>query len=237
MIKEIKSRQNDKIKALGKISNKDKLFLVEGFHMLEMALESKLVKEIYAIEKVNAPDDIPQYIVTKEIMEKISSMKSPQGVVALCEKPKASNTISDKVLYLDGVSDPGNLGTILRTALAFSYNTVILSSKCCSVYNEKVVQSSQGSIFKLNIIENGLEKLDELKSQKYQIIATEIKGSIPLEKVVANKKHILVLGNEAHGVSKEVLKLADVRVRIEIKDIESLNVGIAGGISMFHLSK
>lgn len=237
MIQEIKSRQNDKIKSLGKISNKDSLFLVEGFHMLEMALESKLVKEVFTIKKLDISDDIPQYIVTNEIMEKISSMKSPQGVVAVVEKPHCSNEFSDKILYLDGVSDPGNLGTILRTALAFSYKTVILSSKCCSVYNEKVVQSSQGSIFKLNIIENGLEKLLELKKQKYQVIATEIKGSISLKNVVPEIKHILVLGNEAHGVSDEVLELADLRIRIDIKDIESLNVGIAGGIAMFELSK
>lgn len=239
MIKEIKSRQNELIKEVAKLDNPTYrkevgLFKVEGFHMLEMAVEAKVVKQVFSLKKIdNLDESIPQYIVSKEVLEKISSTKSPQGVVVVC-KPLPQNKIkSNKVLYLDGVSDPGNLGTILRTALAFDFCDVVLSKNCCSIYNEKTLQASQGAIFKINIVSD--KNLFDLKKEKYQIIATEIKGSISLEKVQKKDKFVLVLGNEAHGVSKETLELADYRVRIDIKNIESLNVAIAGAIAMYSL--
>ena len=135
-------------------------------------------------------------------------------------------------MLLDNVSDPGNLGTILRTALAFGYNDVILKEGC-SIYNEKVLQSTQGAIFNLNII----SKFDKKILDGYKLIATEIKGSIDLSEIKKPGKHVLVLGNEGHGVSKEILELADQRVRIDIKNIESLNVAVAGAIAMYELSK
>lgn len=240
MIKEIKSRQNELIKEVAKLDNptyrKDVgLFKVEGFHMLEMAVEAKVVKQVFSLKKIDNLDEIvPQYIVSKEVLEKISSTKSPQGVVAVCKLLPQNKIKSNKVLYLDGVSDPGNLGTILRTALAFDFCDVVLSKNCCSIYNEKTLQASQGAIFKLNIVSD--KNLSDLKKEKYQIIATEIKGSISLEKVQKKDKFVLVLGNEAHGVSKETLELADYRVRIDIKNIESLNVAIAGAIAMYFLN-
>ena len=239
MIKEIKSRQNELIKEVAKLDNPTYrkevgLFKVEGFHMLEMAAASKVVKQVFSLKKIDKLDEkIPQYIVSKEVLEKISSTKSPQGVVVVCKLLPENKIKSNKVLYLDGVSDPGNLGTILRTALAFEFNDVILSKNCCSIYNEKCLQASQGAIFNLNIV-NG-KNLADLKKEKYQIIATEIKGSISLEKVQKKDNFVLVLGNEAHGVSKETLELADQRVRIDIENIESLNVAIAGAIAMFSL--
>lgn len=239
MIKEIKSRQNELIKEVAKLDNPTYrkevgLFKVEGFHMLEMAVEAKVVKQVFSLKKIDNLDEIvPQYIVSKEVLEKISSTKSPQGVVAVCKLLPQNKIKSNKVLYLDGVSDPGNLGTILRTALAFDFRDVVLSKNCCSIYNEKTLQASQGAIFNLNIVSD--KNLADLKKEKYQIIATEIKGSISLEKVQKKDTFVLVLGNEAHGVSKETLELADYRVRIDIENIESLNVAIAGAIAMYSL--
>ena len=239
MIKEIKSRQNELIKEVAKLDNPTYrkevgLFKVEGFHMLEMAVEAKVVNQVFSLKKIDNLDEIvPQYIVSKEVLEKISSTKSPQGVVAVCKTFPQNKIKSNKVLYLDGVSDPGNLGTILRTALAFDFCDVVLSKNCCSIYNEKTLQASQGAIFSLNIVSD--KNLSDLKKEKYQIIATEIKGSISLEKVQKKDKFVLVLGNEAHGVGKETLELADYRVRIDIKNIESLNVAIAGAIAMYSL--
>jgi len=239
MIKEIKSRQNELIKEVTKLNSssyrkKAGIFKVEGFHMLEMALKTKVVTKVFSLEKIDEIDEkIPQYIVSKEVMEKITETKSPQGVVAICNLLPNKTPKNNKVLYLDGVSDPGNLGTILRTALAFGFKDVVLSKECCSIYNDKVLQASQGSIFNLNI-SNEVD-LVELKKKGYKILATEIKGSIDLESVKKPEKFILVLGNEAHGVSEDVLKIADQRIRIDISDIESLNVAIAGAISMYHL--
>ena len=239
MIFEIKSRQNERIKDVVKlqqtsIKEEKQQFIVEGFHLLEMALNANAVKEVYSLKDIpNLSKDIPQYIVTPEIMEKISSSKSPQGVVAICSMKKAEPISSSKVLYLDDVSDPGNMGTLLRTALAFGYKDVIVSAHSCSIYSEKAIQSSQGALFSLNIVKGDAPLLKSLKD--YEILATEIKGSVDLKSVKVPQKFVLVLGNEAHGVSKKVLEISDKRIRIDIKDIESLNVAIAGAICMYSL--
>ena len=196
-----------------------------------MAKESGVLVSVFVTDEIRNLD-VPQYLVSKEIMESISYAKSPQGVICVCKYIEEKPISSSKVLLLDNVSDPGNLGTILRTALAFGYNDVILRGGC-SQYNEKVLQSTQGAIFSLNILNN----FDVLDLKGYEIIATEIKGSVDLSTISQISKHVLVLGNEAHGVSKEILDLATKRVRIDIKNIESLNVAIAGAIAMYELSK
>lgn len=240
MIQQIKSRQNDKIKEVCKLENpaycrQISKFKVDGFHLFELAKESGQLLEVYTLEEVKDLDAlISQYIVTKEVMEKISSSKTPQGIVAVCKAKPSQPITNNKVLYLDDVSDPGNVGTIFRTALALGYNDIILSEKCCSPFSSKAIQSSQGAIFKLNIVRN--VDLKELKKQSYKIIATELKGSIKLEEANPSKKHVLVLGNEAHGVSNSILEIADERVKIDINDIESLNVAVAGAIAMYAFS-
>ena len=235
MIYKIESRQNQKIKDLVKLSQPKfskemKLFKIEGFHALEMARESGVLVSVFATKEI-VNLDVPQYVVSKDIMESISYAKSPQGVICICKYLVEKPLSSDKVLLLDNVSDPGNLGTILRTALAFGYSDVILRGGC-SQYNEKVLQSTQGAIFNLNIVNNF--SLEDFKH--YEVIATEIKGSVDLSTIDKIGKHILILGNEAHGVSEDLLGLANKRVRISINNIESLNVAIAGAIAMYKLS-
>ena len=234
MIKKIDSKQNQKIKDLQKLSvpkfsKEQRLFKIEGFHALDMARKSGSLLSVFTTKEIKDLE-VPQYLVSKEIMESISSAKTPQGVVCVCTYLEEKPIKSHKVLMLDDVQDPGNLGTLLRTALAFGYNDVILKGGC-SPYNEKVLQSTQGAIFKLNIVnyEGSLPK-------GYEVIATEIKGSVDLSTIIKVNKHILVLGNEAHGVSKEILDIANKRVRIDIKNIDSLNVAIAGAIAMYTLT-
>ena len=240
MIKEIKSRQNDLIKEVSKLSNpsfrKEKgQFKVDGFHMFEMAKSSNFLEAVFLLKEIKDLDkNISQYIVNEEIMEKISMAKSPQGIVSICKIKEEKEITSNKVLYLDDVSDPGNLGTILRTALAFGFFDVILSKNCCSIYNEKTLQASQGAIFSLNIVQD--YSLTKLKEKGYKIYATEINGSVSLKNIKKESKIVLVLGNEAHGVSKVVLDQADLRIRIDIENIESLNVAIAGAIAMYELN-
>ena len=197
----IESRQNERIKdlmklSLPKYSKEMRLFKIEGYHALEMAKQSGTLLSVFTTEEI--PDlHVPQYLVTKDIMESISCVKSPQGVICVCSYLDEMPIKSDKVLLLDNIQDPGNLGTILRTALAFGYTDVILRGGC-SQYNEKVLQSTQGAIFNLNIVP--FEDEDQLEG--YEIIATEINGNVDLSTLSNIKKHILVLGNEAHGVSK-----------------------------------
>ncbi len=239
----ITSKQNSKIKELAKYSgssfrNEKKCFLAEGFHLLEMALEEGLVKEIYSLKELeNIPEDVDQYIVTSEILEKISKYKSNQGIVFLCSLLKSKRIEGDFVLYLDGISDPGNMGTILRTALALGYSDVLLSSKCVSIYNEKVIQASQGAIFKLNIItdDNKDSLFDEL-NKRYPTIATVVDSKDDISSVKGIGKNILILGNEAHGIRDSIKAKANYSVSINIKNIESLNVAIAGAIFMYELT-
>ena len=242
MIINISSKQNIKIKEIGKLISDNsyrkerKEFVIEGFHLLEMALEDKLVKAIFSLEPIkNIDEKITNYIVSEDILKKISTQKNPQGVVAICSMRKEKEISHNNVLYLDGVSDPGNLGTLLRTALAFSFKDVILSKGSVSLYNEKTISSSQGAIFRLNIISGDEQNLINLKEKGYKILATEIKGSVELKNIKKSDKQVLILGNEAHGVNEKILNLADERIRIDINEIESLNVAICGAIMMHYL--
>ncbi|MCI6330233.1 MAG: RNA methyltransferase [Erysipelotrichaceae bacterium] len=242
MIINISSKQNTKIKEIGKLISDNSYrkerneFVIEGFHLLEMALEDKLVKAIFSLEPIkNIDEKITNYIVSEDILKKISTQKNPQGVVAICSMRKEKEISHNNVLYLDGVSDPGNLGTLLRTALAFSFKDVILSKGSVSLYNEKTISSSQGAIFRLNIISGDEQNLIDLKEKGYKILATEIKGSVELKNIKKSDKQVLILGNEAHGVNEKILNLADERIRIDINEIESLNVAICGAIMMHYL--
>ena len=242
MIINISSKQNTKIKEIGKLISDNsyrkerKEFVIEGFHLLEMALGDKLVKAIFSLEPLkNIDEKITNYIVSEDILKKISTQKNPQGVVAICSMRKEKEISHNNVLYLDGVSDPGNLGTLLRTALAFSFKDVILSKGSVSLYNEKTISSSQGAIFRLNIISGDEQNLINLKEKGYKILATEIKGSVELKNIKKSDKQVLILGNEAHGVNEKILNLADERIRIDINEIESLNVAICGAIMMHYL--
>ena len=242
MIINISSKQNTKIKEIGKLISDNSYrkerneFVIEGFHLLEMALEDNLVKAIFSLEPIkNIDEKITNYIVSEDILKKISTQKNPQGVVAICSMRKEKEISHNNVLYLDGVSDPGNLGTLLRTALAFSFKDVILSKGSVSLYNEKTISSSQGAIFRLNIISGDEQNLINLKEKGYKILATEIKGSVELKNIKKSDKQVLILGNEAHGVNEKILNLADERIRIDINEIESLNVAICGAIMMHYL--
>lgn len=241
MIKLITSKQNQKIKYCLKLHqqsfrDEEQKFLIEGEHLLEMALKNNFVLEVYCLtERKDLPESIQQIVVNEDILKKISFSIHPQGVIAVCKYPQKKKIQSNRVLLLDDVSDPGNLGTILRTALAFGYQDVLLTKNCCSVTNEKVIQASQGAIFLLNLSDEF--SLEKLQSQGYQIVATEIKGSIALSSFKPSNKHLLILGNESRGVRQEFLALSQARVRIEIGQIESLNVAIAGAIVMYHFSK
>lgn len=241
MIYQISSKQNDKIKEVLKLrkSSYQKevgLFIVEGFHLIEMASNSNLLEAVYTLEEIKNIDvSIPQYIINKDILDKISNYKNSQGALGIVSIKNPQEVQSNLVLYLDDVQDPGNVGTILRTALAFNFLDVILSNNSCSVYNEKVIQASQGAIFDLNIQNGDSSLLKELKNKGYRVIATSLQSSIPLEKLKISEKIVLVLGNEAHGVSKEILDIADESIRIDIDKIDSLNVAIAGAISMYYI--
>ncbi len=238
MINKITSKTNSKIKYAyslhqAKERRENHQFLAEGFKSLELALKAGLVKEIYTLKPLPKIDkSIMQYLVNEEIIEKLAFSSSPEGVVFLCDMPVNVPSKLSKVVYLDGVSDPGNMGTIIRTAFAFGYDVVIVSNDSCNIYNEKVIAASKGSIFLMPILEGGIDKY--LSNQKV-IISTLNDKSISLDEVKTPESFFLVLGNEAHGVSTAVTEKGDIFVKIPMGNIDSLNVSIAGGILMYHL--
>ena len=234
---EITSKNNQKIKdaaslKLKKYRQEKGLFLMEGLKNLEMALRFGNVKTIFTsvgLPKIGK-QDIEVYQVNEEIIRKLASSENPEGVVFICDflKPKKDKKDYHKIIYLDHVSDPGNLGTIIRTAVAFNYDAVILSEGSVEIYNEKVLAASKGAIFAIDIFNDDIDNYD------YPIIVSTLNDkSVPLNNAKKPDNFILVLGNESHGVSKEICEKATDFVKIEMSDnIDSLNVAIAAGILM-----
>ncbi len=239
MLLKITSRSNEKIKHVVSLREKknrlkEGLFVAEGKRSLEMALKAKLVKEVYSLEELRLPKDIFQYIIDESVLEKISSLENPDGVVFVCETPSLKIEKKDKLLYLDNLQDPGNVGTLIRTALGLGFDGVILSRHSCDPFNDKAISASKGSIFSLPVI---FDDLFNYADTNRIIVSTLSDDSVPLDEVNIKDPFILVLGNEGNGVSKESLELADLKVKIPMKIMESLNVSIAGAILMYELSK
>ena len=238
MIKVIESEENKIIKYVNKLKNSkyiksEKRFIIEGFHLLEMAKKED-IDFVLTLEKIDSLDEnIIQYIVNEKIMKKLSFNKSFSKVIAVCKIKDDPLIDGDFILYLDSLQDPGNIGTILRTALAFNCKSVI-STSLSSFYNQKCIQASQGAIFSLNLIKGDVKMLLGLKKE-YQLIGTSLKeDTIDLKDFKRPKKAILIVGNEGNGVSKEVLDIVDKTIKIQISNIDSLNVGIATGILLYN---
>ena len=165
-------------------------------------------------------------------MKKITNQKSVVEVCAICNKLDKKD-ITDKILILDTIQDPGNIGTLIRTAVSFNFNTIVLEN-CADIYSSKVLRATQGAIFKLNIIDtNILEFIKKLDG--YKVYGTSLKNGLPLKQIEKADKLAIILGNEGNGVRNEILDKTDKNIFIEIENMESLNVGIAGGIIMYEL--
>ena len=232
------SRNNPTVKALAETRSHPTpdAFLVDGFHLVEMAEIHGYLNHVYGLKEIPG-SKAPFTRISEPVLEKLSSTKSPEGVVGLCHLPKDDQPMGDRVLLLDRVQDPGNVGTLLRSALSFGYHDVILTPGCASPLKEKVIAASQGAIFALR-----LHFLDEaevlaLKDQGYSLLATALENAEPLSTFVCPPKHVLLLGNEGQGLSRNYLDNSSTRVTIEMEGIDSLNVAIAGSIAMYVLSR
>lgn len=243
-MKVINSINNEHIKELAKLNIKkyreqQKLFLIEGYHLVEMA--KKYLVEILVTNEKDIPkwfDESKVCLVNDKIIEKLSSTKTPEMIIGVCKYMNESKNYGDKILLLDNLQDPGNIGTLIRSSLAFDIDTIILGNKSVDIYNDKLIRSTQGAIFKINIVSRDLkEVINELKKDKVYVIGTSLKRAIPLNDVGKMNRYAILLGNEGNGVSEELLRMTDINVMIPMnKKIDSLNVGVAGGIIMFYLN-
>ena len=214
----ISSKDNPAIKYLFKIYDSKKerdlegKFIVEGYNMVEEASKASLLLSVYGTK----PDKrYPSLIeITPEILKKVTDAVNPEGIIGLVKKPEKREN-DCKILYLDHLQDPGNLGTLLRSALAFNFKTVILDSTV-DLYNPKTLRASEGAIFHLNFSHS---KLEDLKNEGYQIIGTSLKGE-PMEAFKKPEdKFVLILGNEGNGVSDELLKASDHILTITTENV------------------
>lgn len=182
--------------------------------------------------------NVESWAISQEILKKISGAKNPEGLIAEVRMPTIqTKLIHSSILVLDAISDPGNMGTLLRTALAFGWKTIFFLPGCCDPFNDKVLRSARGAHFKLNLVKGTCEKLQEwIQGNHIQVLVADIEGIPPekIKKIQENK--ILILGNEAHGISDDCLKLGTRITLPMVNEMESLNVAVAGGILLYVLS-
>lgn len=235
----ITSKSNQKVKELLELKKgKSDLYLVSGYHQVEMAKEASLLEEIISTSFKENYSSFKQTLVSKEIIEKLSSNVTPTDIIGVVRKKKEDReNLGSKVLVLDTVQDPGNVGTLCRSALSFGYKDILLLEGCASIYNDKTISASQGAIYKLNILRCTKDECLILLKD-YQLIGSALHNSKDLSSFKLNKdKFALFLGNEGQGMSKDLLEKMDINLKIEIHEIDSLNVSVAGGILMYELNR
>ena len=232
----ITSLQNEHVKYWNslkekKVRDKERRFFIEGDHLISEARKQNLV-----LETISTVDESADFLVTKEIMKKISSqatISENAAVVRFIPEDK----ISGNIIVLDGIQDPGNLGTIIRSCIAFGFTNIILSDTSVDLYNPKVIRATEGMIFHINVLRrNLLDFLPTLKGMNYKIVGTDVASGKDIRKL--KKENIaLVLGNEGNGISENVKNLCDEFVNIKTSsNCESLNVGVAASILMYEVS-
>ena len=246
----ITSKDNETIKHIRKLKEKkyrDEYgeYIVEGIKLINEAIEEKQnVKTIIVCDNCNkeALNQNSMYEVAKldciyvdeKVFNTITEVKNPQGILAVVEKQNKEKQINfneDIIVVLDDIQDPGNLGTILSVGLS----QIIVSKKSGDVYNSKVVRSTMGAIFRVNVIEseNLKDTIKEIKKHKFNVISTSLDTDKSLYDINLNKT-VIVIGNEANGVSKEIQELSDIKIKIPmLGKTESLNASVATGIVLY----
>lgn len=235
------STNNEFIKNIKKLNNKkyrdlNGEFLIEGEHLVNEALKTDVVKYIILEEDTSFSTDKKVIRVSKNVLKYITNLDTPQPIMAVCNK-KLPKDPGSKVMILDNIQDPGNLGTIIRSCVAFNIDTLILSLDSVDLYNPKVLRATQGMIFHLNIITtNIVEIIKKLKAENYNVVGTDVVNGITVNEFEKEKKFAIIMGNEGKGISEEIKQLIDKNIYIPIsKSCESLNVGVAASIIMYEL--
>lgn len=249
----IQSKDNSLIKEIKKLKNKrfrtlNSQFLVEGFRFVEEALISSFqVSQIFLNENCQDKwqnfnlDKLLQkstkvYLVKEQVFKQLSETENPQGIVAVVDKMKLTNTKNQGIYVLvDKVQDPGNLGTIIRSAHAAGASGIIVTKGTVDVYNEKTLRSTMGSIFNIPVIEDEtLAFTKELKENNFKLIVSSLENSTSFYNIDMTQDLIIAIGNEGSGISEEIYSLGDIKVKIPMPgNAESLNAAVAASIMLF----
>lgn len=240
----ITSLDNKKIKDLAKLKQKKhrdltNRFLVEGEHLIQEAAKSNLLEEIILVEDYDTDISMNKTYVSKEVMKKLTDLDTPCSMIGVCKKNNNDKIIGNKILLLDDIQDPGNLGTIIRSSVAFNVETIVLSKNTVDLYNPKVIRSTQGMLFHINIITMDLiEAIEKIHNKNILVYATDVVDGTDVRTLTKEEKnrYALVMGNEGNGVSDKVKHLCDKNLYIKMNEkTESLNVGIATSILLYEL--
>jgi TrmH family RNA methyltransferase len=230
----ITSKDNVRFKELLDVKENGKktgLVLIEGEDLVQLAIRAGVLKKAVLLDYDYRYAAYPVTVLSRELYRELSSYNSLPKVIGVASFAVQKDIRSFKAVYLDGIQDPGNLGTIERTALAFGYGAVVLSADSVSPFNFKAVQASKGAMFSLEI---AYLTLEEMKEKGYELYMTDIRGQDVNSVAKPEGKFAIVIGNEGQGIRPAHLALADEKVLLPINpEIDSLNASVAAGIFMF----
>ncbi|MFH0951430.1 MAG: RNA methyltransferase [bacterium] len=248
----ITSSANGQIKHLKKLQTKKTReqsgeFVVENLTtIIDAAQAGHLPQRLYLtpelLDKVKARlpkilAKLKPVIINQQVNKHYSSLATPSGITAVYEQLPATANLNKSLIYFNAISDPGNLGALLRSAMAFGLTNVVLDEDCADLYNPKTLTATKEAIFKLQISVDHQRQLFQEIKKNLPVYATSLQGK-NLQPLLTAKKYCLVLGNEAKGVSAEIIKTADQLVKIPMtKNMNSLNVAIAGSIIFYELHR
>lgn len=242
----ITSLENEKIKNYIKLKDrkyrkKTKTFIIEGLHLVLEAYKNGNIIELILEKDEILPLDVKCVYVTNDIINKISSLDTPSKIMALCNEKEPNEDLGDKVLLLDNIQDPGNLGTIIRSSVAFNIDTIVLSPDTVDLYNPKVLRATQGMFFHINIIVKELNSvIENLKNREIPIYGTRVEFGEDVRefKNKDKNKYALIVGNEGNGVSSEILEKCNKFLYIDMNEkVESLNVAVATSIILYEMNR
>ena len=234
----ITSKDNKRIKELVKLQDHPSpdRFLIEGEHAVEVAYSRGLLDELYTLEDPSL-QGVMTFLITESICKKVSKAASFEKCFGVAHLNRCSS-FGSRVLIFDRIQDPGNIGTLLRSASSFGFEDIIFLPGTCSPFNSKAIASAEGALFHLNLhfmAED--EAVETLRKLGYVLYGSALRNAVALEKAELKKTGIaLILGNEGRGMSESLLGKTDLNLKISMEKMESLNVGVAGGILMHHLA-
>lgn len=233
---------NATIKSIQKLHEKkyrdlENRFLVEGEHLVREAFQNHSLEKILLLEGQENPTSLSPLYVTEKVMRFLTKLESYPSMIGVCHKLEPKQQEPSRILALDGIQDPGNLGTIIRSAVAFHVDMIILSTDTVDLYNPKVIRASQGMIFHVSIKRENLEEsIPLLKAQGYPIYGTDVKGGIDVKTVKTPSKLVFIMGNEGQGMKDNLKSYCNNMLYIKMnKMCESLNVSIATAILLYEL--
>ena len=249
----ISSKNNAKIKSVRKLLSSSKerrlrdAFAVEGIRIVK-EVPKELLEEVYLSESLARSGEVSKEdfrgaeLVSDEVFRHLSDTVTPQGILAVVRKPSYILDLSSykersRLLLLDDVQDPGNLGTIVRTAEAAGVDMIILSEGCADLFNPKVIRSTMGSIFRVPfVVDDLVSVIETLKAEGVSVYGAALQGAVDFRTVSFPEKTAIVIGNEGNGISEGVLNSVNEKIFIPMEGkVESLNAAVSAAILLYHM--